>query len=109
MRSKKLSSFYPFYHWLKTMFPWHRSLSGKGNIKTLSYLKSINNNLKIYYFKSGQKCFDWVIPKQWEIKKAYIKHEKGKVYCDIRKNNLHIVQYLPSMGDIYMLKKKFLF
>ena len=93
MRSKKLSSFYPFYHWLKTMFPWHRSLSGKGNIKTLSYLKSINNNLKIYYFKSGQKCFDWVIPKQWEIKKAYIKHEKGKVYCDIRKNNLHIVQY----------------
>ena len=49
MRSKKLSSFYPFYHWLKTMFPWHRSLSGKGNIKTLSYLKSINNTKNILF------------------------------------------------------------
>ena len=116
MWSKKNNISFPMYNWIKTMFPWHRSLSGSGNIKTLKFLKSINSNLKINNFKSGSKCFDWIIPEEWNFKKAYIKHENGKTICDTKNNNLHIVQYSTAINKkmkkkdiqkkIYYIKKK---
>ena len=39
----------------KKAFPLNRSLTGKGNIKTLKILKQINPDLKIYKFRSGKK------------------------------------------------------
>ena len=43
--------------WAKDMFFFNRSLLGKGNLKTLRYLKKINNKLKIIKFKSKKKSF----------------------------------------------------
>ena len=44
--------------------------------------KSVKLSFKRLKFKTGQKVFDWVIPKEWNIKDAYIKHEKGKKFAD---------------------------
>ena len=32
---KNKRNIFVFYNWLETMLPWHRALSGPGNIKTL--------------------------------------------------------------------------
>ena len=90
MISNKL---YPMYEWIKDLFPFHRSLLGIENLKTLKYLKKINNNLQIKYFKSGKKVFDWIIPDEWIVKEAYFIDKNRKKYCDVRENNLNIVQY----------------
>lgn len=90
--------------WAKDMFFFNRSLLGKGNLKTLRYLKKINNKLKIIKFKSKKKVFDWVIPDEWIVNSAYFKSSKGKKYCDYDKNNLNLVQY--SSKFIGTLKKK---
>ena len=34
--------------------------------------------MKIQKIKSGTKVFDWVIPKEWEVKQAYISDLNGK-------------------------------
>ncbi len=37
--------------------------------------------------------FDWVIPKEWNIKDAFIEHESGKKFAEFKKCNLHVVGY----------------
>ena len=89
------------FKWAKDLFPFHRSITGKGTDKTLSYLNNLIGNLKIHKIKSGSKIFDWIVPKVWEINKAYIKNQKGKKIVDYDLSNLHIIGYsIPFKGLI---------
>ena len=81
------------YSWAKDLFPINRSLTGHGNITTLKYIKKIVPILKIINFKSGKKVFDWIVPKVWNVSKAYIQDRTGKKIIDFKKNNLHVVGY----------------
>ncbi len=100
---------------LKKLLPINRSLTGNGNRKSLKILNSICKNLNILEYKSGKKVYDWKIPEEWNVKKAYIKN-KGKKIIDFKKNNLHLVSYSEPINKIlnyedlnknlYYLKKK---
>ena len=79
--------------WAKELFPFCRSITGKGLRDTILFLKKINTDLKILSFKSGEKVFDWRIPQEWNIKDSFIKHTSGKKYAQFSKSNLHIVGY----------------
>jgi len=77
----------------KKLFPINRSLTGKGNFKTLKILKKEIPDLKIKVFKSRKKVYDWRIPDEWNVKFAYIKDKKDKKILDFKNNNLHLVGY----------------
>ena len=77
----------------KKIFPFNRSLTGNGTLKTLKFFKTINNQISIKSVKSGQKVFDWKIPNEWNANFAYFEDEKKKKYCDFKKNNLHLLGY----------------
>ena len=77
----------------KKLFPICRSLTGKGNLKTLKIIKSEIPNLKIRKFKSGTKVYDWKIPSEWNVYDAYVKDKTDKKIIDFKKNNLHLVSY----------------
>jgi len=79
--------------WMKDLFPYCRSITGEGIRKSLSYFEKINPEFKRIKFKTGKKIFDWNIPKEWNIKDGYIKHESGKKFCKFKENNLNIVGY----------------
>ena len=81
------------YDLAKKIFPIHGSITGYGNLKTLLIIKKYLPNLKIKFFKSGAKVFDWKIPLEWNVKSAYILDQKGKKILDFKKNNLHLVSY----------------
>ena len=49
-----------------------RSITGEGVRKTLKIYKEHFPELKIKKIQSGKKVFDWKIPPEWNIKKAYI-------------------------------------
>tara|TARA_B100000029_G_scaffold476947_1_gene521558 strand:+ start:50703 stop:51998 length:1296 start_codon:yes stop_codon:yes gene_type:complete len=109
------------YKYLKTnlynfscdIFPYHRSLASKGTLETLKYLKKSNSSLKLVKTKSRKKVFDWIIPDEWNVKKAYIIDLKtGKKVLDYKNNNLHIVQYSVAINkklSFDQLKKKLFF
>ena len=72
----------------KKLFPLNRSLTGKGNVETLKLIKSQLPNLQIKYFSSGEKVFDWKIPKVWTVRDAWLKDPKGKKILNFKENNL---------------------
>ncbi len=89
------------------LFPICRSLTGLGNLKTLKIIKKKFKILKIKKFQCGEKVFDWKIPKEWNIKNAYILDKNKKKIIDFNKNNLHLVGY-SSPINLWIKKKKLL-
>ena len=93
----------------KKLFPIYRSLTGRGNRKTLKILKEKVHELKIHKVKSGLKYFDWKVPMEWNIKSATIKDVKKNIIIDFKNNNLHIVGYSEKIKkklSLNKLKKK---
>lgn len=62
----------------KKIWTFDRSLTGNGVRETLNELKKINPSLKIKKVRSGTKAFDWKIPLEWNVKKAYILNPQKK-------------------------------
>ena len=92
------------------LMPLNRSLSGVGNRMTLKILKEIISDLKIKKFKSGQQVYDWKVPEEWNVKEAYIQTPNGKIICDFKINNLHLIGYSQPQNVYLTLNelKKFL-
>ncbi len=94
------------YRLIENLWPINRSLTGDGNRLTLKNLKKINKNLVIKEVKSGTKVFDWQIPLEWNVKKAYIKVlETEKKIIDFNNNNLHLMGYSEPVKKIFTLDK----
>ena len=85
--------------YLKTLYPINRSITGKGNEKTLRILQDICP-LKIKNVSSGTKVFDWTVPPEWNVNKAYIKDLEGNVIVDIKNLNIHLVSYSTPIDKI---------
>ena len=49
--------------------------------------------LKISEVPTGEQAFDWTVPKEWNIRDAYIKGPDGKRVVDFQKSNLHVLNY----------------
>ena len=77
---------------LEELFPICRSITGLGNRKTLNVIKKIIP-LKIKSIISGSKVFDWTVPREWNIKDAYISDKNGNRIVDFRESNLHVMSY----------------
>ena len=75
------------------LWPINRSITGDGVRETLKIIKQYLPNLKTYEVPTGTQVFDWSIPKEWRVRKAWIKKPNGEKMCDFSKNNLHLVGY----------------
>ena len=85
------------------LFPILRSITGKGYIKSLNILSRYIKIKKLKY-PSGKKVFDWTVPKEWVINDAYVKVD-GKKIIDIKKNNLHVVNYSSPINKTMRLSQ----
>ena len=65
------------YNDMKILYPMCRSITGKGIEKTLKYIKD-RIPIKITYVPSGTNVFDWKVPREWNIKDAWVKNSKGQ-------------------------------
>ena len=85
----------------ESIWGFNRSITGNGVRETLNSIKSIIPELKIRSVPSGTLAFDWIVPKEWKVSKAYIITPEGKKICDFQKHNLHLVGYsVPFSGII---------
>ena len=82
------------HHLAKKLWGINRSITGNGVRQTLAIIQDEHlPALSIKEIPSGTKVFDWVIPKEWDVKDAYIQTPSGEKICDFKKNNLHLVGY----------------
>lgn len=82
------------------LWPIFRSITGTGVRQTHDILSEIVN-LERHEIPTGTPVFDWVIPKEWVVREAYIIDPSGKRILDIQENNLHLLNYsLPFRGNV---------
>jgi aminopeptidase-like protein len=74
------------------MFPICRSITGDGIRQTLDMIKQ-HIALQIFEVASGTPVFDWTVPKEWNIRDAYIRIPGGQRVVDFQRNNLHVMNY----------------
>jgi aminopeptidase-like protein len=80
------------HSWAAELFPICRSITGNGIRKTLEIIQS-QIPLQITEVPTGTAVFDWTVPKEWNIRDAYIRIPGGERVVDFRNSNLHVVNY----------------
>jgi aminopeptidase-like protein len=74
------------------LYPICRSITGDGIRKTLGAIES-RIPLRLFEVPTGTRVLDWTVPKEWNIREAYIAHHGGKRIVDFQRCNLHVLNY----------------
>lgn len=80
------------YELMRVLFPICRSITGNGIRQTLRIVGE-HIPLEVHEVPTGTKVFDWTVPKEWNIRDAYIRKQGGPRLIDFRKSNLQILNY----------------
>lgn len=80
------------YALVAELYPICRSITGDGVRATLQEIGK-HIPLEMHEVQSGVPALDWTVPKEWNIKDAYIKNERGERIVDFQKCNLHVLGY----------------
>jgi aminopeptidase-like protein len=92
------------------LYPLCRSITGHGVRDTLRALRK-HIPVTTYEVPSGTQVFDWTIPKEWNIRDAYVKNARGQKIIDFQRSNLHVVGYsIPIHRTVSLMElRKHLF
>jgi aminopeptidase-like protein len=77
---------------VKRLYPLCRSITGDGVRATLDIL-SESILLDVHEVPTGTEVFDWTVPREWNIRDAYILAPDGTKVVDFAASNLHVVSY----------------
>jgi aminopeptidase-like protein len=80
------------YDLIAEMYPICRSITGDGFRKTMALLQK-QIPLTVHEVPTGTQVFDWTVPREWNIRDAYVKNARGERVIDFQKLNLHVLNY----------------
>ena len=65
------------------LYPLCRSLTGEGVRETLRRLQR-RLPLTVHEVPTGTEVFDWTVPREWNIRDAWVKNSRGDRVIDFR-------------------------
>ena len=77
---------------IRDLYPICRSITGDGFRQTLARLNE-EVPIEVHEVASGTQVFDWTVPREWNIRDAFVKNSSGERVIDFRRHNLHVVNY----------------
>jgi len=80
------------HRFARELYPICRSITGDGLRRTLERIQN-RIPLQLSEVATGTPVFDWTVPKEWNIRDAYIKSADGKRIVDFHQCNLHVMNY----------------
>ncbi|MDJ0367178.1 DUF4910 domain-containing protein [Hymenobacter sp. H14-R3] len=78
---------------VRRLFPICRSITGDGVRQTLAILGEYLPGLQVHEVPTGTPVLDWTVPREWNIREAWVKNQRGEKVIDFEANNLHLVGY----------------
>lgn len=76
----------------RELYPICRSITGAGTRATLDAIARVVP-LERHEVPTGTKVFDWEVPREWNIREAWIKNAAGEKVVDFARHNLHVMSY----------------
>ncbi len=92
------------YQLIDKLYPICRSITGDGFRETLSVIKEYIP-IEVHEVPTGTKVFDWTVPKEWNIKDAYVRNARGEKIIDFTNSNLHVVNYSVPVNKKISLRE----
>src|SRR5512137_2491129 len=80
------------YTLVEELYPLCRSITGDGVRETLRRVAA-HADLNVHEVPTGTTVFDWTVPKEWNIRDAYVKNARGERIIDLKASSLHVVSY----------------
>jgi aminopeptidase-like protein len=77
---------------MERLYPVCRSITGEGARETLRVVGE-KVPLAISEVPSGLPVFDWEVPKEWNVREAWIEGPRGERVVDLRDHTLHLMSY----------------
>jgi aminopeptidase-like protein len=88
------------------LFPICRSITGNGLRETLRRVGQ-RIPLQIHEVPTGTQVLDWSVPREWNIRDAYVKNSRGQRLIDFQESNLHVVNYsIPVRAKLSLTQLK---
>jgi aminopeptidase-like protein len=88
------------------LYPICRSITGDGVRQTFGILKDYVP-LQVHEVPTGTRVFDWSVPREWNIRDAWIKNAAGEKVIDFKKCNLHVLNYsIPVKAKVSLSELK---
>ena len=79
------------------LYPICRSITGDGVRETLRRIGELVP-LEVHEVPTGTQAFDWTVPREWNIRDAYVKDARGVRVVDFQASNLHVVATARRSG-----------
>ncbi|MFI6706352.1 DUF4910 domain-containing protein [Nonomuraea sp. NPDC050478] len=89
---------------VERLYPVCRSITGDGVRRTLEIVGE-HLPLDVHEVPTGTQVLDWTVPKEWNIRDAYVKDPSGARVIDFRRLNLHVVGYSVPVRGTYTLEE----
>lgn len=90
------------YQLAADLFPINRSLTGQGVRDSLDLLKA-HVPLDVHAVPSGTEVLDWTVPKEWNIRDAWLKDPSGKTVISLSDHSLHVMGYSTPVHAVMPL------
>ncbi len=80
------------YEFAERAYPICRSITGDGVRATLQLISDLVP-LQQHEIATGTPVFDWAVPKEWNLREAWIQGPDGERIVDTAQHNLHVLNY----------------
>jgi len=89
---------------VERLFPVCRSITGDGLRRTLEIIGE-HIELAVSEVPTGTEVLDWTVPREWNIRDAWVKDPNGRKVIDFAEHNLHIVGYSTPIHEVMPLAR----
>ena len=82
------------YKLVAELYPICRSITGDGVRRTLEVVdREVGGGLEVTEAPTGTPVLDWTVPREWNVRDAWVADPSGRKVIDFQASNLHLVSY----------------
>ena len=81
------------YKLVAELYPICRSITGDGVRRTLEIVERELGGLEVSEVPTGTQVLDWTVPREWNVRDAWVADGAGRLVIAFQASNLHLVSY----------------